>query len=573
MKFLKKLAMITLFLNICFINVNAQDTENPNVKIGLFYGSNAVPTTNLDNYTDKGNTGGGHKFGFFDSENEFISVFDTDYEKITVMKDKNIYLGSDGLYYDTKLSNPKGTIGAYHLELSKTFDNESDAEYKALSIGQDAFVAYIDGKYKVRVGSYVSESHAEENISIIENETGDDDLKVVGFSDDTYTVTNTKTTKILFEFSSNSKFGVMPKGKITWNKGYRYYGGFEYSRQNGNDVTVVNVVSMQDYVKGVIPYEMNAAWHIEALKAQALTARSYAFNNEDKHSKYGFDLCTSTDCQVYRGTSQANENSDRAVDETLGEYIDYKGDIVTAFFYSSNGGASEDSENVWNAAIPYLRGVVDPYEQSHLVNNGVWSQKVTNSQIATVLQAKGYSINGVSDMYISKYTNMGNVHTLTVEDLNGKKYNFTKEKARIILNSSSQGITIKSQRYRINEKMPGEVTIVTGDTKVYINDDVFDADYGFQILGQDGLDFEKSIEGFSVITANGINQIEASKVSEDQDSDKISVPKGTYVIDGRGWGHNVGMSQYGAKAMAEQGFTYEEIVTFYYTDTTVKRIR
>lgn len=566
MKKLLKLMALIIFLNMFNMPVSAStDTTNPTLKIGLLYSSTAVPTTNLDNYT-----GSGHSFGSFDTNNNFIEVFDTDYEEITIMKDTNIYLGSDNLYYDSAVSSSKATIGAYHVQLSSAYKTASEAKAVALATADNAFVAYINGEYRIRVASYRSLENANADLSSMKEKLGDSNLTVVGGNSDTYTVTNTKTDKIIFEYQTGSKFGVMPKGEITWTKGYRYYGGFEYYRQYGGDITVINVVSMQDYVKGVIPYEMSSSWHIEALKAQALCARSYGFNNMNKHSKYGFDLCNDVDCQVYRGTSQANTNTDLAVDSTNGQYISYNGAIATAFFHSSDGGATENSENVWVTAIPYLIGVIDPYEKPGESSMGVWSTTITNQQIASILSSKGYSISGVSDMYVSKYTDLGNVYTLTVKDTSGKLYNFNKESARTILSSSANGISINSTRYRINATMPTIETVSAGSSSVYINDQSVSSSTSYWILGNDGSSNVTSLNGMNVLTSSGIDVIEQAQEYKLGTSTPISTNSGTYVINGRGWGHNVGMSQYGAKAMAEMGFKAEEIVTFYFTNTNVE---
>ncbi|MFI3227217.1 MAG: SpoIID/LytB domain-containing protein [Clostridia bacterium] len=539
-----------------------QDILNPVLKIGFLYGSDAVATTNLDNYT-----GSGHSFGYFDDNYNFTSLFQTDYEAISILKNDNIYLGTDGLYYDTKLSNSQGLVGAYSIELSVVYDNANDALYKSMTVHDDAFPVYIDGVYKVRVDSFSTEANAQSALATIRSETGDANAYVVYPRTDLYTVTSTKSIKVLFQFADNGKdFGVLPNGDITWTKGYRYYGGFEYSRLSGGDITVVNVVTMQDYVKGVVPYEMSGSWEIEALKAQALCARSYAFNCIGKHSKYGFDLCKSTCCQVYNGTGSATTNSDAAVDQTYGEYIDYQGAIATGYFYSSNGGATENSENVWSEAVPYLRAKIDPYERSAEVYNGVWEVTVTNSQIAAILQAKNYNISGVSNMYIKKYTDIGNVYTLTVVDTNGKEYDFSKELARTILNSTTYGVSVNSIRYRINEVMEGDTAPTAGE--VYINDEKYSTDNGFYIIGQDGITQSSDINGMYVLTADGTNEIQASESTDNS----ISHADGEYVISGRGWGHNVGMSQYGAKHMAEAGFTYDQIIEFYFDGTTVKKI-
>ena len=123
-------------------------------------------------------------------------------------------------------------------------------------------------------------------------------------------MTATGSTQILFQFDGGSAraLGIMPDvtgaGTVrTWFKGYRYYGGFRYERINGGNLTVVNIVDMETYIKGVVPYEMSNSWPLEALKAQAICARSYAYNNilQNKHKSYHFDVCNTTDCPVYCG--------------------------------------------------------------------------------------------------------------------------------------------------------------------------------------------------------------------------------------------------------------------------------
>jgi stage II sporulation protein D len=109
---------------------------------------------------------------------------------------------------------------------------------------------------------------------------------------------------------------------------------------------VVNFINIEDYVKGVLPYEMNPEWPKEALKAQAVAARTYtAAHLDDKHKSQGFDLCCEPDCQTYRGTNGASALSDSAVDETAGIYMTYDGAYADAYYHSSDGGATENSEN------------------------------------------------------------------------------------------------------------------------------------------------------------------------------------------------------------------------------------
>lgn len=107
------------------------------------------------------------------------------------------------------------------------------------------------------------------------------------------TVIQTGTDRVLFQFDGGEDLalGIMPdvtgEDEVrTWFQGYKYHGGFRYERIGGGDLTVVSVVDMETYIKGVIPFEMSNDWPLEALKAQAICARSYAYNNisQNKHS-------------------------------------------------------------------------------------------------------------------------------------------------------------------------------------------------------------------------------------------------------------------------------------------------
>ena len=152
------------------------------------------------------------------------------------------------------------------------------------------------------------------------------------------------------------------------------------------------MVDLEDYVKCVIPWEMSKDWPVEALKAQAVCARTYAVC-QTKHRAQGFDICATTHCQVYQGTAASGANSDAAVDQTAGEFLYYSGRLVQeAVYYSSNGGASEDSLNVWGNDVGYLKGKIDPYEGkiASIIPRYNWSTTFTASELTTLLNNRGY---------------------------------------------------------------------------------------------------------------------------------------------------------------------------------------
>lgn len=450
----KRCRSFLLLLLLCgALCVGAQAAEHDMLKVGLKYGSTAMDEANLQNYSPFG----GYALGYYDSSRSFVQLaaLPASYEKITVTQDKT-----------------------YHVQLSESFYDYASAEARAAQYG--GFAAYDNGAFVARVGNYSDYGSAQSALYSL-GAAG----TVVGGSSTGVTVIVTGTSTILFEFDQSGLYslGIRPieagQKTVTWFRGYRYYGGFEYQRVTGGAINVINVVPMDDYVKGVIPWEMSSDWPIEALKAQAVCARTYVASHMNGSPAYGFDVTGTTTSQVYYGTLDASANSDRAVDETAGKFVRYEGKLCETFYFAADGGATEDSENVWVTKVPYLRGVVDPYEKDIEFYCKSWSTTISRA--------------AVGDVSIT-YTPIGNAMTVTV---GGKTY--SKDAVRTFLTSVC-GLRYNSRHFT---------------------------------------------------------------VEYDAASD-------TYSVVGGGYGHNCGMSQWGAKAMAqEHGKTYEEIISFYYTGAYV----
>ncbi len=134
-----------------------------------------------------------------------------------------------------------------------------------------------------------------------------------------------------------------------------YRGKLEVFANTHGNVTVVNVIGLEDYVRGVVPNELSYP-ALEALKAQAIAARTYAVKNRGQFASEGFDLLPTTRSQVYRGLSSETSLTSRAVEETRGIVATYNGEPINALYTSTCGGRTEDAENIFNEAIPYLRG-------------------------------------------------------------------------------------------------------------------------------------------------------------------------------------------------------------------------
>jgi stage II sporulation protein D len=136
-----------------------------------------------------------------------------------------------------------------------------------------------------------------------------------------------------------------------------YRGHIEVFTNLRGTLTVVNELGLEDYVRGVVANELSPGGYpaIEALKAQAIAARTYALKNRGQFMSQGFDLLPTTRSQVYRGLTSENALSTRAVDETRGLIATYQGEPINAFYTSTCGGRTEDSEKIFNDAVPYLR--------------------------------------------------------------------------------------------------------------------------------------------------------------------------------------------------------------------------
>ena len=456
---------------------------------------------------------------------------------------------SGGKYYEGVSGDT--VVGCYHIRFDTAYSDYSSAA-SAVSGYSDGFVKYYNGYFYGCIGSYISQAAASSAM----NSRGISGGIIDSGTSATVTVVATNSGKILFEFDYGSSYylGIRPIStgykSQTWHKGYRYYGGFQFARLSGGSITVVNYVNVEDYVKGVLPYEMSSSWPREALKALACCARTYVMKNNTKHRSSGFDVCNTDDCQVYRGNNSANDNSDAAVDETAGKYITYNGSLCDTYYFSSDGGATENCENVWYATIPYLQGKVDPYED-YLDLDNKWSYTYTLSEITDILNNKGYTNSGIVSLSC-KYTTAGNMYSITFTDSNGKTLTFSKSSAKSILSTSSKNV--KSQHFTITGNGLGEINAYVNNSTDTVNV------AGASAVNGSGDVSEINSNDVYVITDGGTSKL---------NSGSVGTGSGVYTLSGAGWGHNIGLSQYGAKAMAQLGYTYEDILKFYYTGVTV----
>jgi stage II sporulation protein D len=165
-----------------------------------------------------------------------------------------------------------------------------------------------------------------------------------------------------------------------------YHGSLEVRPSPGGGLTAVNAVSLDEYVQGVVPGEMPSLWHAEALKAQAVAARSYALATDAGGPV--FDQYPDTRSQVYRGVNGETSSTNAAVAATAGDVVKYQGRVAVTYFFSTSGGQTENVENVFYGGTPkpYLKGVPDPTDAAAPRHR--WTFTYTRKQIESKL--RGY---------------------------------------------------------------------------------------------------------------------------------------------------------------------------------------
>ncbi|MBE0228226.1 SpoIID/LytB domain-containing protein [Thermoanaerobacterium thermosaccharolyticum] len=508
----KYVAVFLLFLLVLTSTLSYANAsiEMPSlVKIGLFYGSSSLPSYSLSSVS-------GFKLGTNDNSGNIKYVYNIASSSVQVMKDDNYYL-QEGNFQDQAMA-----------------DNEQS---KISSSIPNSIVGY-DGSFHIYFGPYSNQSDANSAMKSLIAKFPD--IKIVSPNKNIVIAVN---GKIVFLYAESNTFYLMNltgDSPISIN-GKRYRAYFEFIRQQGSDMTAINVLPLEEYLYGVVPAEMPASWNIEALKAQAVAARTYAVYNLGKYSKYGFDLTNDVNCQAYNGFDGENPNSNKAVDDTKGVIAIYNGKPIDAIFHSHSGGYTEDSENVYSNSVPYLRGVEDKYVFGYNESLDNWSVNVTTDSIEQKLKSRGVDIGHVINVKVTDKSWTGRAIQVTIYGDKGN-YILNKNDIRSFFNLKSTMITISSNG-------------VNSDSEAYI-------------LSQQGV-VKKSLPNLSVISANGLKTVGSGDiyVLGRSGTAKISgqkVPSASYTINGSGFGHGVGLSQYGARGMADHGYNYIDILKYYH---------
>jgi stage II sporulation protein D len=321
-----------------------------------------------------------------------------------------------------------------------------------------------------------------------------------------------------------------PEGAYLEMGGRRYRGPFRITAES-DGVAVVEVAPLDAYLEGI--REVPFSWHEDALAAQVVAARTYLAwtllgGRTETGSRIGYDICATAACQVYAGVEAVlGEDGNRwreAVSRTTGEILLHEGEPARAFYSSTTGLRTRNIEDIWPGSepAPYLVGVPSPGEDSPFVR---WSWELPGYQMEQLLREADVADGDVQS-----------IATRTTEDGQGPWM------IDIVSDSGTVSMDTWALRSRINEAAS-------------ILPDLLPA------KRPDGVDYPNTILSpeFSIR-----QEVRAGTVG----GDALAIAVPYYVVEGAGWGHLIGMSQYGAQAMAEAGSPYPDILAHYYGGLT-----
>lgn len=250
---------------------------------------------------------------------------------------------------------------------------------------------------------------------------------------------------------SSSKVSTIASGKT--NK----YGGVILLKVSSGKILPINYIDMQSYLKGVLPYEISNSYPIEAIKSQAITSRTFALANLNKHKSEGIQLCDTTNCQVYKGENSSYKNIEKAVDETNNMVLTYNGSLASVTFGASNGGYTESSLNIWGSNFAYLPAKEDKYDKNPWPENKAF----TTAEIESILKNKGYINSSDKFIEIGQLIKNSSARVSEMEVIYTDK-NGTKNKKMLKKEEPRWALSLRSMMFDVNYNKGNDTYTFTG---------------------------------------------------------------------------------------------------------------
>jgi stage II sporulation protein D len=335
-------------------------------------------------------------------------------------------------------------------------------------------------------------------------------------------------------------------GLLTFN-GRAFRGTFDLTRDDEGDMIVVNEVDTASYLASVIGSEEPTTWEPEALAAQAIAARTYLVRHLGKHQNY--DLEGDTRDQEYGGLAGEATSTVRAVARTSGMIATYRGAPIEALYSANAGGITEDSENVYVNALPYLRSVPSPADDvagasSWGHTSWEWTTEFTAAQLRSYIGGRGIDVGEPQRIELTRVTGTGRVLS-----------------ARIVGSTGSRDIGKDASRYYFGLRST-LFTVTTRPEEI-------------EFVAASNADRVRQLELLGATLERTFTQ---SLRDPDRSAQRLKVLGWQYrlparfVFTGKGYGHGVGMSQWGAQGMALGGKSAEEILKHYYLGIEITKL-
>ena len=330
-------------------------------------------------------------------------------------------------------------------------------------------------------------------------------------------------------------------------------------------ITPYNLLPIEEYLYGVVPNEMVPSWPTEALKAQAVAARSIAIYQYNRYIASGYNVVDTTATQAYGGYNREDSRTTQAVDITKGQTIKYNGKVAEALYFSTSGGYTESAQNVWGYPIDYLVAVEDTFETEP--EQGEWIRTITLEEINQCLANKKVDIGMAQGVQVLSRTLSGRVNEMNIIGTTGN-YTLTRENVRTFFSGSKEG-SLKSRLFNlVGTSDSGQQT--TQMISVLSASGLADMP-AQDLIVTNGQLTEPILEN-SITIESADGSYEMPFINDDTSGNITTseILMGDMTIIGKGYGHGVGMSQSGAKGMAKLGFSYEEILKYYYRGISVE---
>ncbi len=365
-------------------------------------------------------------------------------------------------------------------------------------------------------------------------------------------------------------------------KGRSYRGAFLITPRAG----LLNVIDVEAYLCGVLPAEVGAEWHKEALRTQAICARTYVLKQSMKRAEKGYDVVDTDADQVYKGAGVETAKTNQAVASTAGEVLTYGKELAFTYFHSDSGGHTADISDVWGSDYPYLKGVPEIVNYKSPVS--VWNAKISSQKIQNaVKKVTGADIGAISEIQVSEVDEGGRAVTMTFIGTNGSK-SMKASQFRLAAGPreiKSTMLTPSGGAYRVDNTTTPSGLVSQQRQQASDTELTFEEERGLAKMASEGVFTSTELLDMlsnpgklkkyyqTGVSRTGMKASSPAKKPRSKYGYSIEKAGNDFIFYGRGWGHGVGMCQWGAMAMAEQGYTAEKILAHYYPGTSVRKIK